>query len=483
MPRHPRGTIPLIRLARNTRTPLHRQLVEGLRSAILRGELVPGERLPSTRSLASDLGVSRSTVVAAFEQLNVEGYLESRVGSGTRVPRDLPIEGLSDGSARPTGNIPTPGGARVRVDMPRPFRPGVPDLDRLAAGPFGRALRRVWREDAADLIGGSTVAGDSELRTEIARHLRGVRRVRCRPEQVLVTSGTQEGLSLACELVAEAGDRIWIENPGYLGAQRAIRAVGAEPVAVPLDREGLCIGHARSRLPSAVACYITPSHQFPMGTTLSASRRAELLEWASETDGWIIEDDYDSEFRLDGQPLPALQGLDRNERVLYVGSFSKALAPGLRLGYVIVPDSLLAEALRRKQARWGPGPTWLHRVVAQFMAEGLFARHIRAIRTLYRARLESLRASVARHLPDGCRIRDPAGCMHAILHLPEEFPTDAVARAASERDVDVIPLERFCLPGTRPPGHGLVLGFAAWPEEELDRAVRILGTALDEESA
>lgn len=478
MPRRPQGSIPLLTLESTPGVPLHRRLTNALRRAILEQRLAVGARLPSTRSLAKDLDVSRSTVVAAFEQLATEGYLVGRSGSGTMVADDLPIGAPLSPPARPTS-----GAARADPSPltlpPRPFRPGVPAMEEFARGPFGRLLRRAWREADAGSLALGDPAGDPGLRSEVARHVRGSRHVRCAADDVVITAGAQAALGVAFATAARPGDRVWMENPGYIGARRALDAMGAVPSAVGVDREGMNVDEARERWPLAAAAYVTPSHQFPTGVVLSLSRRLQLLEWAADHERWIVEDDYDSEFRLAGRPLPALQGLDDADRVIYVGTFSKSLAPSLRLGYLIVPPRLRTRALELVRAQGGAGATWLQRAVADFLAEGHFSRHIRRTRELYRRRRDALEEAVARELsPRGARLRAPTGAMHAVLDLPPGAPADLVARSAAERGVEAIPLRFFAIPPDHDVGNALVLGFAGYEEDALVRSVGLLKTAI-----
>jgi GntR family transcriptional regulator/MocR family aminotransferase len=471
----------LLTLEATPGVPLYRRLTNALRSAILEQRLPVGARLPSTRSLAQDLEISRSTVLVAFEQLATEGYLVSRSGSGTMVADDLPLAATPStwgDEVAGTERSPRP----PARPAPRPFRPGVPALEEFARGPFGRLLRRAWREaDPGSLTLGDP-AGDPTLRMEVARHLRGSRQVRCTPDDIVITSGAQEGLGAAFAAVARPGERVWMENPGYIGARRALEAMGALPAPVGVDGEGVKVEEGRTRWPDAVAAYVTPSHQFPTGTVLALSRRLQLLEWAAEEDRWIVEDDYDSEFRLAGRPLPALQGLDESGRVVYVGTFSKSLAPALRLGYLVAPPGLRERVVEVLRARAGGGATWLQKAVAAFLSEGHFSRHIRRTRALYRGRRDALAAAVARELAGtGARLRTPTGAMHAVLDLPTGVVGADVARTADGEGVEAIPLSFFAIPPDYDVGEALVLGFAGYDEEKLTRSVGILKQAIGAE--
>lgn len=478
MPRRPQGSIPLLTLETTPGVPLHRRLTNALRRAILEQRLSAGARLPSTRSLAQDLEVSRSTVVTAFEQLVVEGYLVSRGGSGTMVAHDLPLPEGSPPRVQQRGGG-SPVGAPRGAPPPRPFRPGIPALDEFAKGPFGRLLRRAWREADAGTLSLCEPPGDPILRGEIARHLRGSRLVRCTADDVWITAGAQEGLAVAFGAVAEAGDRVWIENPGYIGARRALAAMGAVAAPVGLDAHGLKVAEGLARWPGAIAAYLTPSHQFPTGSVLALARRLQLLEWASARGRWIVEDDYDSEFRLTGQPLPSLQGLDEAERVVYVGTFSKSLAPSLRLGYLVVPPALHGRVSELLRARGGAGNSWLQRAVADMLAEGHFSRHIRRTRELYRRRRDALATAVGERLESlGARLRTPTGAMHAVLDLPPAVSATAVARRAAEMGVEAISLSYFAIPPDLEVGEGLVLGFAGYRADRIAGGVGALSTAI-----
>jgi GntR family transcriptional regulator/MocR family aminotransferase len=487
------ATVPAtgIVLDRAGRLPMHRQLSQRLREAILAGQFPPGTRLPSTRTLATELGVSRTTALAAYEQLRDEGYLDGRVGAGTTVadltgpppappPSPTRVPGAPALSARGTAVAasrwrlrPATGSGRER---PRAFPLGMPALDAFPRQLWTRVLTRRARRSLGDLLGYQDPAGYRPLREAIAAYLGLARGVRCRPDQVLVVSGAQAGIDLAARLLLDPGDPAWVEDPGYYGARGALTAAGARLVPVPVDADGLDLGAARRRRPDARLAYVTPSHQFPVGATMSLGRRLELLAWAESAGGYVLEDDYDSEYRYVGRPLPALQGLDQAGRVVYVGSFSKVLFPSLRVGYLVVPDGLV-DAFTAAQ-RFGEVhvPALEQAALADFIADGHLGRHVRRMRALYAVRGRALIRAIRRQAPDALEVRSA----HAGLHLVAWLPPGADDRAAAERaaaaGVEAQALSDHAL--ERPERGGLLLGYAAVPEPEIDRATVRLARAL-----
>lgn len=474
MVRRRAGSFPLLELDSESGVPVHRQLTQALRHAIRTGRIDGGARLPSTRSLADDLGLSRSTVVKAFEQLNAEGYLESRTGSGTTVPLGLVQEGSTPGT-HPTADS---GHGTDHSELPQPLRPGIPALDEFANSAFGRIVRRVLNDLGAEVLTTGAHAGDPALRAAVARHLRSNRGVRCHADDILVTSGSQEGLSLAFEVIASRGDEIWIEDPGYFGARDAATVVGLTPRPVPVDHEGLLVADGIRLWPGARGAYVTPSHQFPTGSLLSARRRVELLEWAQRHDAYIVEDDYDSEFRLEGRALPALQGIDEHDRVVYVGSFSKSLAPAIRLGFLVLPPQLRDRALQIRVDRTGMQPLWIQRAAALFMEEGHFARHVRRTRTLYRKRRDALAEVVGTVLEGRASLRTPTGSMHALLDLEGGVSAADVAHRLSEQGVIAVPAGVFRMDPDDSNEQSLLVGFGGYSEAEIQEAVERIGRVL-----
>ncbi len=467
--------------------PLHRQLYAEIRGAVLSGRLAAGARLPSTRSLAADLGVSRNTVAGAFDQLMAEGYLEGKVGSGTFVT-DLgakasgalaPRPGRKDAallSARGRMLAQARAAASPEVATARAFRPGVPALDAFPRELWARLSARVVRRARADVLSYGNPAGYFPLRQAIAAYLRAARGVRCAVEQVIVTAGSQQALDLAARVLLDAGDTAWVEDPGYLGARGAFRAAGVNCAPVAVDDEGLSVTGGEAHAPEARLAYVSPSHQYPMGMTMSLGRRMALLEWARRRRAWIIEDDYDSEFRYAGRPLASLQGLDTADRVIYTGTFSKVLFPSLRLGYMVVPQAV-ADAFASARALADRQSQGLEQaVVAQFLREGHFARHVRRMRALYAERQETLVSEGQRELAGLVEIPPADAGMHLLGWLPAKADDAAVARAAAAAGVVAPAISLYA--ARHCPRPALILGYACVNARQIREGVRKLATVL-----
>ncbi len=485
------------------RDPLHRQIYEGVRSGILAGRFAAGMRLPSTRVLASELGVARNTVVFAFDQLCAEGYLIARRGGGTRVRATMPDSLISVTVARRAPRAERSGVARISRASPplperwtqvlardpelgmshdvmsMPFTLGMPAVDVFPSALWARITARRWRKGAV-FLGHAATAGDEALRNAIAAYVTSARGVRCTPDQILIVSGAQQALDLAARVLVEPGDDVWMEDPGYAGARAALAGAGARVTPVPVDDEGMNIALAEHRAPGARLAYVTPSHQFPLGTVMSASRRLALLTWAHRVGGWVLEDDYDSEFRYSGRPIPCLQGLDMERggsgRVLYVGTFSKTLAPALRLGYIIVPDELVDAFCAARAIAGGHSSTLDQGVLGDFIGEGHYVRHVRRVRALCGERQQALLAAAAIELGDAMRLVPDAAGLHMVGWLPPHESDRTATAAAAREGVDVTPLSRYA---TVPSNRGaLLLGYAAFDESEIRDGVRKLARAL-----
>jgi GntR family transcriptional regulator/MocR family aminotransferase len=491
MAKHPAAT-PFITLALEAQAarPLYRQLYDALRAAILDGRLIPGSQLPATRALAAQLGVSRFTVLGAFAQLLAEGYIEGQVGSGTFVSRELPgVTPAAEGRATQAEAAPRPQLSRrgqvlaathipsaAEDGRPRAFRPGEPALDQFPAATWARIAARLYRRPPQELLGYGAVAGYQPLRAAIAAYLRAARAVVCDPEQIIIVSGSQQALDLAARALLDPGDAAWIEDPGYPGARAALQGAGATLVPVPVDAEGLSVADGERLRPDARLAYVTPSYQYPLGVTMSLTRRLALLEWARARGAWVIEDDYDSEFRYVGHPLAALAGLDTSGHVLYVGTFSKVLFPALRLGYLVVPAPVVDAFGRARALSGGHAPTLEQAVLADFIAEGHFTRHIRAMRALYQERQAALIDAAQATLGGMLEVSPSAAGMHLVGWLDPAADDAATAERAARAGVETRPLSAHAMQTrTRP---GLLLGYTAWNSQEMRDGVRRLVQAL-----
>ncbi|RDD63223.1 PLP-dependent aminotransferase family protein [Ferruginivarius sediminum] len=472
-------------------TPLHRQLYRQLREAMLAGRLAPGARLPSSRALARELGCARNTVLSAFDQLFAEGYLDGRSGSGTYVSRVLP-EGLLPKEASPAES--EDAGRRVlshrgrtlaalfpvRGERPSAFEPGVPDTTLFPFELWRRLLTRPWRGDTGALTRHGDAGGYRPLRQAIADYLRGARGLDCDWRQVFVTSGAQQALDIVARLLLDPGEAAWVEEPGYGGLRGALTAAGARVVPVPLDDEGLDIAAGRKTASDARLAVVSPSHQYPMGTVMSLPRRLQLLDWARAADAWIVEDDYDSEYRYAGPPLAALQSLDRGGRVIYLGTFSKVLFPGLRIGYLVVPDDLVEPLARARRALDDHPGIVAQPALAAFIAEGHFAAHLRRMRRLYKARQDALVGAAEQELAGLLEVAPDAAGMHLVAALAPALAArmndwQAAARAL-DAGVTAPALADYHF--ATPYRQGLLLGYAGVPESEIAPAVRRLARAL-----
>lgn len=476
---------------------MHRQLYSTFRSAILDGGFAPGTRLPSTRALADDLGVSRTTVLQAFERLVSEGYATARSGAGTRVATSLNttahrrsairVEGR--GARAPERDPRLSRAAQAMIDefkSPRPphrmvpFALGYPAIDEFPVALWARLIGRLWRTRASEMLCFTDIRGYPPLREAIAHYVMTARGVRCTAEQVVVVNGAQHGIDLMTRVLLDPGDAAWVEEPGYRPVRAALRASGAQIVRVPVDEHGLDVREGERRAPHARLAFVTPSYQAPLGVTLSLERRLALLDWAARADAWVLEDDYNGEYRYDTDPIPAVHALDRAGRVIYIGTFSKTVAPGLRVGYLVLPPSLLEAVTRARLASDLHTPVPEQAVLAEFLAGGHFARHIRRTRDLYRQRQENL-LELAPEMTGGLLdVRPAPAGMRLLGLLPRGVDARAVSWAAAERGVIVTPLSRSAPASMMDGREGLLLGYAAYDREASREALRVLAGVLRE---
>lgn len=478
---HLAQSLAALRLDPSAATPLFRQLYEGIRQSILAGRTAPGTRLPPTRELAQQLGISRQTVLSAYEHLTAEGYLSGSVGRGTFVSASLPLTTprrdrpglLRPLSARGLGFTGPQAYLNIHEGDARAFRIGMPGLDVFPFDVWGRLQSRRWRKSSSDL-GYGDPAGYRPLREALSVYLRAARGVQCVPEQVIITSGSQQALFLIASLLLSPGDQAWVEEPGYRGINASLRAAAAEVCPVGVDAEGLRVADGARDWPQARLVYVTPTHQLPLGMTMSLQRRLELLAWAAEQRMWIVEDDYDGEYRYAGPPLASLQSLDRVGSVLYVGSMSKVLFPALRLGYLVVPEAL-AEAFAQGKAILDRHTALLPQaVLADFITGGHYGRHIRRSREAYAERRDALLEAIERHMPDELAPGASDTGLHLAVATRRGRDDDRLARAGLERGLELRALSRFYneapLPGQARLS-GLLLGFAAIPPADIRRGV------------
>src|ERR1700683_2346050 len=484
------GVIPLIVIDRRSPKLLHRQVYDKYRTAIVDGSLRPGQRISSTRVLASELGVSRFPVLNAHAQLVAEGYLESRVGAGTVVSRSLPDQLTS---SKPTGTGFTAARSGVRLVARRSS-----NLSRLQSfpwfqgwGAFGvgqvaldQFPHRIWTSlvtrrsrniDVKSFHYGDQM-GLRPLRETIATYLRTARSLRCAAEQIMIVSGSQQALEISARVLLDSGSPVWVEEPGYRLAQDALVLNGCRLIPVPVDEGGLGVSAGIKRCRGARAALVTPSHQFPLGVTMSASRRFQLLDWAQSTGSWIVENDYDSDYRYESMPIASLQGIDGNARVIYIGTFSKVLFPSLRLGYIVIPPDLVDSFPRiRRALDLGP-PTFLQEVLAEFIDKGHFGRHIRRMRVLYRERRTALADSIQKELGSMVEVMGDEAGMHLAVTLQNGRRDLEIVERAARQNLWLWPLSPAYAGKAK--RSGFILGFGSTAAAEIPRAVRKLRNLL-----
>lgn len=483
------ATLPLSLAAPQPGASLYRWLYEELRAAILEGRLHPGSRLPATRDLASAYHLSRATIVTAFEQLKSEGYVEGKAGSGTYVSQVLPEQLLQVGRLRaekrlPHRRVPLSSYARrlqpFRGSTPRPpraFRPNQPALDLFPTTLWAQVASRRLRRVSASLLAGGEALGYRPLREAVADYLNTSRGVKCSADQVLIVSGAQEALDRTARVLLNPGEPVWMEEPGYPGASVVFRAMGAKICSVPVDEEGLDLQAGLHRWRRARLVYVTPAHQFPLGVTTSLRRRLAMLEWARRSGTLIFEDDYDSEYRYSGRPIPAMQGLDRSGVVVFSGSFTAVLFPALRLGYLVVPPDMVDIFAAAESVSTHHPPLLEQAVLCDFITEGHFARHIRAMRELYAERLSVLLELAREKLAGVLEISSVEAGLQTVGWLKKNLSAKQVATAAAERDVEIVPLNEYAYGHSRK--NAVILGFAAVEPRELRRGAEELAIAVE----
>ncbi|QGZ63709.1 MocR-like pyridoxine biosynthesis transcription factor PdxR [Paraburkholderia acidisoli] len=489
-------------LDKHSAEPAYRQLLQLMQQAILTGRLAPGTKLPSSRTLAGDLGVARNTVLHVYDQLSAEGYVISSTGSGTYVADTRPDSAAVNPAANAegaAGNAPDEAaGEPARETCPRgdmskrgqrlidqagvsakqwgAFMPGVPDVAEFPARTWSRLQARLWKSANHGLLTYAPGGGYRPLRRALSDYLRVARSVRCTPEQIIITTGIHQSMDLAVRLLADVGDRAWVEEPCYWGARSVLQSSGLTLAPIPVDDEGLNPREADLREPPRIAL-VTPSHQYPLGMVMSLARRRMLLEYARQHKVWIVEDDYDSEFRYGSRPLASLQGLDDSDRVIYVGSLGKLLFPGLRIGYMVVPERLAATFRTGVAELYREGQLMQQAVLAEFIMDGYLTSHVRRMRTLYGERRQLLIDAVTQHFGDALPVMGDEAGLHFVLGLPEDADDRAITAAAFEAGVIVRPLTAYY--STRQQHQGLLTGYACVPHDEIAPAFATLAQVIE----
>ncbi|MEO1124938.1 MAG: PLP-dependent aminotransferase family protein [Cyanobacteria bacterium J06639_16] len=480
----------ILNFDRTAPTPLYQQLVEELRDAVLRGRLKPNQKLPSTRLLAKSLGLSRATVTQSYDQLLSEGYLEGRHGSGTYVCAQIPDECLQaapiDSTSAPQsdmGSLSRFGNHLLgldQLDFSDPeaqisFRYGSPATEAFPMKLWRKLIYRHCHNTAA-LMKYSDAAGYLPLRAAIADYLGRARAIQCRPEQVIIVSGSQQALDLITRLTLDLGDWVAMEDPGYLGARHCFTGQGANLQGVPVDAEGINIEALSQYSQLFKLLYITPSHQFPTGAVLPLARRLALLQWAQQTGTLILEDDYDSEYRYGDRPIPALQGLDQHHTVMYVGTFSKVLFPSLRIGYLVVPSAWVSVIKRAKWLCDRQSPLLEQYALTDCLNEGHFERHIRRMRQLYNQRRQALVQALKHYLGARVTILGENAGIHLMVKIETSLPDDLVIQKAQRLGVGLISAQGYYL--TTPKTGEFIFGYAQLDESQIEQGIQILAQIL-----
>lgn len=450
-------------LDRDSATPIFEQIAAGLRSRIMSGDIAANTQLPPTRSFAEQLGVSRSTVVTAYDQLVAEGYIQGRRGAG------FLVEKIGDVSL--PSSVPTPKVLEAPRQQSRPFRPGEPDMRLFPHRAWGKAVSRLCRRSPEALLGAAPRFGLPVLREAIAQHVADWRGLEVDPGQIIVTSGAADGVEMSLRALCQRGDVAALEDPGYRPLREFVTAQGLTPEFLSVEEGGTTLPqHARVAI-------LTPSQQYPLGGSMTPQRRHDFLRWAAAKDAWLIEDDYDSEFRFEGRPIPALAGLD-NSRTVYVGSFSKIFSNTLRIGYAIVPPSLL-DTFAQVQRRFGTRASLMPQApLAEFMQTGEFYRHLRRVRRTYGQRRQFLIEALRADFADVGHFTDHQAGMQVALHLHDKFRDHHIVKLATARNLEVEALSAFCQSGAD--YNGLLLGFCGFDEAEMSEALARLRAVFNQ---
>jgi GntR family transcriptional regulator/MocR family aminotransferase len=483
-----RGVANLIAIDRRSSKPLRQQIYEEFRDRVLRRELQSGQLVPSTRELSRDLRVSRLPVLEAYAQLLAEGYFEARTGSGTFIAASLQVFSTTPQSAAPVRPPQKRPISRRAASLPKyerpswaeslgPFQVGQPDLHDFPMDVWSRLVGRYARSLRVKGLQYGDPFGMPELRRAIATYLQASRAVRCTPEQIIIVSGSQQALDLSARVLLDPDVPVWVEEPGYWLVHHVLAAADCRTMPVPVDANGLDVRAGIKLCPNARAAFVAPSHQYPLGVTMTAARRLELLAWADAANAWIIEDDYDSEYRYDSAPIASLQGLDRNQRVIYIGNFSKVMFPSMRLGYLVVPPDMVERFAAVRQTMDICPPHMNQAVMTEFIREGHFSRHLRRMRPVYEERRRVLVEALERELGNCCAIAGDAAGMHLAIYV-DDCNDRSIAAKAGERGLWLSPLSASYAGG--PTRTGFVLGYGNSRAAQIPAAVTQLRKLLDD---
>lgn len=491
--------IPLVafKLNYSSSIPLYKQLYDLLRIAILEGKIKTGKKLPGTRYLASELKISRNTVGLAYEQLRIEGYINGKTGSGTYV-NEIPdntftikVKSSNKNSDRKTtasvkkvsDKIKKRIGysrilkRNIQIEELIPFQNAIPAMDEFTVKPWLKIINQSYLNISNLHLGYGDAAGYNKFREVIAEYLRTYRAVNCTASQIIIVNGSQQGLDLIGRVLLNPGSNVWLEDPGYFGARASMISAGVSIHPCPLDDEGLDIKYSSKHNPKPELIYTTPSHQYPIGITMSVARRMQLLNYAKKNKCWIIEDDYDSEFRYIGNPLPSLQGMDQNKSVFYLGTFSKVLFPGLRLGYLVLPDEKLLEAfLSVKFVMDRQSPIFEQAILAKYIEQGHFTKHIRKMRILYKERQQILIDELIKELDGIIEVESSPAGMHLIAWLPKHLNDRIISKEMHKNNLIAQPLSDYSIKFFNNPG--LILGYTAFNKKEIKDGVKKLKNVL-----
>jgi GntR family transcriptional regulator / MocR family aminotransferase len=465
---------PYFPFERKSAIPFYKQIYEGYRNAILGGQLRAGQRLQSTRALASELRISRLPVVIAYEQLLHEGYIEGKIGAGTYVNQSIPEELTHVSRQRSQFESSEP--LNEFTNLLGPFRVSLPALDYFPSKIWSRLVSHHARNFSIENMAYGEPAGYLPLRKTIAEYLRTARAVKCEPNQIIIVSGSQLALQICARGLLTSSDAVCVEEPGYPGARDALQASGSALIPIPVDEEGISVQKLISYRKKPRVVYVTPSHQYPLGTLMSASRRLELLDWAEQNRAWIIEDDYDSEYRYASRPLGSLQGIDSSSRVIYIGTFSKVLFPSIRIGYIVVPNELVKKFIQIRETLDIFSPTLYQLALTDFIEQGHFARHLRKMRSIYLHRQNALTRSLRKYFGDSIIAYNTDAGLHLCVFLPQNLDDQKIAQSAAKHGISIMPLSS-CYAGKKSQ-NGLVLGFACATESQIESATKILSQII-----